>query len=180
MIFRLDSRDAWRGFCIFASLRLGRTTYSLKVFTKTMKNLLFYAILAAVAMTVIASACSETSRPVSQRYVGTLPAADGPGIVYDLTLNPTVGDSTTGRYVLSMTYREAEQGRDMCFDSKGDWTLLRGIPDDSTALFYRLIEASDRPDTTDFLYLGDSVMLLGTGLRRPQSALNYTLVRVAE
>ena len=79
-----------------------------------------------------------------------------------------------------MIYREAEQGRDMRFDSKGDWTLLRGIPGDSTALFYRLIEASDRPDTTDFLYLGDSVMLLGTGLRRPQSALNYTLVRVAE
>lgn len=147
-----------------------------------MKNLLFYAVLAAVAMTVIASACTTQNKieKLGRHYVGTLPAADGPGILYDLTLTPTLDDSTTGHYVLSMTYREAEQGRDMRFDSKGHWVLLRGIPGDSTALFYRLVETADRPDTTDFLYLGDSVMLLGAGLQRPLSPLNYVLERVAE
>ena len=36
------------------------------------------------------------SDTVSRRYVGTLPAADGPGIVYDLTLVNPAEDSLAG------------------------------------------------------------------------------------
>jgi hypothetical protein len=148
-----------------------------------MKNLLFYALLAAVAMTVIASACTTSRNKADEtvwRYVGTLPAADCPGILYDLTLCGLSADSMAGTFALSTTYLEAENGKDVRFDSEGRWEMLQGIPGDSTALFYRLVETGKGFDTTNFLYLGDSVMLLGAGLQRPQSALNYTLIRVAE
>ena len=51
----------------------------------------------------------------SMVYEGTLPAADGPGIRYNLAL---AGDSTNG-YHLTMTYLEAENGKDKAFDYNG-------------------------------------------------------------
>lgn len=113
---------------------------------------------------------------VSRRYVGTIPAADGPGIVMDVTLRNAATDSMAGVFTMSMTYLEAEEGKDMTFRSAGSWSALRGIPADAGAVYYRLIEPGDRPDTTDLLWLGDSVVMLGEGLVRIPSGLNYTLV----
>ena len=46
-------------------------------------------------------------------YVGKLPAADGPGVIYELAIEK---DSL---YVLKTTYIEAVDGRDTTFVSKG-------------------------------------------------------------
>lgn len=141
-----------------------------------MKRLLFYAVLAAVAMTVIASACSDSTRETSCRYVGTFPAADGPGILYDLKLIRPAGDSATaGDFALTTTYLEAENGRDAVFDWAGQWTTLLGIPGDATAQVYRLV-VPEQPDTMYFLDLGNRLELLGEGLQRPRLGSLYTLV----
>lgn len=141
-----------------------------------MKNLLFYAVLAAVAMTVIASACSDSTQSTSQRYVGTFPAADGPGILYDLKMIRPAGDSVTaGDFALTTTYLDAENGKDAAFDWTGQWTTLQGIPTDASARVYRLV-AAEQPDTLYFLDLGDRLELLGEGLQRAQLGPLYTLV----
>lgn len=119
---------------------------------------------------------AEAQDTVSRRYVGTVPAADCPGIVMDLTLRNAAGDSLAGDFALSMTYLEAEDGKDVTFDEAGAWSALKGVPADGAAVYYQLVGAGDRPDTMNFLWLGDSVVMLGAGLERAPSGLNYTLV----
>ncbi len=126
-----------------------------------------------------AKVAADAEDTLSRRYVGTIPAADGPGITMDLTLKQPA-DSMSGEYVLSMTYLEAVDGQDRTYLSLGTWSTERGIPADSAAVYYRLVESSPWADTLNFLYLEDSVMLLGTDLSKPVSKLNYSLIRVAE
>lgn len=118
---------------------------------------------------------AEAQDTVSRRYTGTIPAADGPGIVMDLTLRNVAGDSLAGDFALSMTYLEAEDGKDVMFDEAGVWSAVKGIPADAGAVYYRLVAEGERPDTMNFLWLGDSVVMLGAGLERAPSGLNYTL-----
>lgn len=127
-----------------------------------------------------AKVVADAEDTVVRRYVGTIPAADGPGIAMDLTLKNPAADSAGGDYRLSMTYQEAENGMDRTFLSLGTWSAERGIPADSAAVYFRLVESSPWADTLNFLYLRDSVMLLGTDLSKPNSKLNYSLVRTAE
>ncbi|WP_298064394.1 copper resistance protein NlpE N-terminal domain-containing protein [uncultured Rikenella sp.] len=148
-----------------------------------MKKVLFGSVCAAVvAFGMVACGDGQGmkrgdgSDTVSRRYVGTLPAADGPGIVYDLTLFNLAEDSLSGEFALSMTYLEAQNGKNATFDSEGEWVAVQGIAGDRSAVYYQLIESGVRPDTTNFLYLGDSVVLLGNGLQRAPSNLNYTLI----
>lgn len=122
---------------------------------------------------------STAEDTVTRRYVGTIPAADGPGLTMDLTLL-NIADSTGGKYELSMTYREAENGKDRTFRSLGTWETESGIPSDAGAVYYRLVESSPWADTLNLLYLGDSVMLLGTDLTKPALGQHYTLVKVLE
>lgn len=64
---------------------------------------------------------------VTEVYEGTLPAADGPGIDYVLTLNAaTDGVDTT--YTLDMTYLDAEgQGKNKTFSSKGKQQTIQKV-----------------------------------------------------
>ena len=56
---------------------------------------------------------------LTEVYEGTLPAADGPGIDYVLTLNAAT-DGVDTVYTLDMTYLDAEgQGQNKTFTSKG-------------------------------------------------------------
>lgn len=139
--------------------------------------------IAAVALAGALTACggagsaksaAEAADTVVRRYVGTLPAADCPGIVFDVTL-AAPADSVSGDFTLSMTYLEAEDGKDLTVDSRGRWETATGIAGDPSAVYYRLVEPGTRPDTTNFLYMGDSIVLLGAGLQRIESGLNYTL-----
>ena len=97
-------------------------------------------------------------------YQGLLPAADGPGIVYTLTVRPD------RLYQLDITYIEAEKGKDETFASLGWWSLSKdgGIitlheSDAETILF-----AIDSPQ---------KITMLDYEGRRSVTSLNYTLSR---
>ena len=107
-------------------------------------------------------------------YTGTLPAADCPGIVYDLHIRHRE-HSGDGTFRLQLTYLEAENGKDVSFSYTGRRLTLRGIPSNPDAVVWQL-----RPDGKDeffnFLYEDDRTLtLLNRDFERPRSALNYSL-----
>ena len=101
---------------------------------------------------------------VQKKYKGTIPAADGPGIVYDLTLF----------YELDATYLEAENGKDQTFTSTGKRQVKKGTPADASAVIYELIP-SDGSMVFYFQAEGDSLTMLNQELQKAASDLNYTL-----
>lgn len=113
---------------------------------------------------------------IQKKYKGTFPAADGPGIDYDLTLY-FQQDSEDGVYEMDATYLEAENGQDMKFSSTGKRKVKRGIPSDNEAIVYELIP-SDGSMSFYFLAEGDSLTLLNQELQKAASDLNYTLTLV--
>lgn len=113
---------------------------------------------------------------IQKKYKGTFPAADGPGIDYDLTLY-FQQDSEDGVYEMDATYLEAENGQDMKFSSTGKRKVERGIPSDNEAIVYELIP-SDGSMSFYFLAEGDSLTLLNQELQKAASDLNYTLTLV--
>ncbi|MDR2936748.1 MAG: copper resistance protein NlpE [Rikenellaceae bacterium] len=111
------------------------------------------------------------------RYVGLIPAADCPGIRYDLTLwnQAFSGD---GVYALVMTYIESDDGRDISFYYSGRWGTLRGDVDDPDASICQLYD-NERSQDTYLLRRGtDSLTLLTNDRQRIDSPLNYTITRV--
>lgn len=121
----------------------------------------------------VSSRVSASDDSTFRVYEGVLPAADGPGIRYRLTLlgKERSGDGT---FRLTTTYLEAEQGEDRSFRSRGRWRTLRGTADDSDATVLQL-EPDDSTDPVDFLYMTDSLEMLGSGRTRIESSLDYTL-----
>ncbi|MCC8087661.1 MAG: copper resistance protein NlpE N-terminal domain-containing protein [Rikenellaceae bacterium] len=109
-------------------------------------------------------------------YEGVLPAADGPGIRYNLQLWKEL-DGIDSVYNLDMTYLEAENGEDKTFSSKGEWRTVHHLTDGDRVIIYRLIPNSDdRP--MELLLRGDSLKFLDQDRRLIQSEHNYTLVRI--
>ena len=100
-------------------------------------------------------------------------AADGPGIVYDLTLFYQQ-DSDDGVYELDATYLEAENGKDQTFTSTGKRQVKKGTPADASAVIYELIP-SDGSMVFYFQAEGDSLTMLNQELQKAASDLNYTL-----
>lgn len=128
-----------------------------------------------------AAATTDTSAlgPETERvYEGLLPAADGPGIRYRLVLHNRE-HSGDGTFALTMTYLEAENGKDESFDSEGKWGTLRGSKDDPNATVYQL-NIGEPDKAMNFLYLKDSLVMLNDSLERAVSPLNYTLKLVGE
>lgn len=111
-------------------------------------------------------------------YEGLLPAADGPGIRYELTLENRE-HSGDGTYRLAMTYLEAENGRDTTFFSSGRWGTLRGTDDDPDATVYQLNIGDTALEQINFLSYPDSLIMLGADMKRAESKLNYTLKLVS-
>lgn len=111
---------------------------------------------------------------IQKRYKGTFPAADGPGIVYDLTLYYQQ-DSDDGVYEMDATYLEAENGKDKTFSSTGKRKVKHGTPSNSEAIVYELIP-SDGDMAFYFEAEGDSLTLLNKELQKATTTdLNYTL-----
>lgn len=109
-------------------------------------------------------------------YEGLLPAADGPGIRYTLTVNSRE-HSGDGTFSLIMTYLEAENGEDRSFTYEGKRLTLRGTPDNNDATVWQLV-TDDGKDTFNFLVESDTTLtLLNDQFQRNDSKLNYTLVR---
>ena len=113
---------------------------------------------------------------IQKKYKGTFPAADGPGIVYDLTLYYQQ-DSEDGVYEMDATYLEAENGQDKTFSSTGKRQVKHGTPANSEAVVYELIP-SDGSMAFYFQAEGDSLTLLNQELQKAASDLNYTLTLV--
>lgn len=113
---------------------------------------------------------------IQKKYKGTFPAADGPGIDYDLVLFYQQ-DSDDGVYEMDATYLEAEDGQNQTFSSTGKRKVKKGTPFNSEAIVYELIP-SDGTMTYYFLAEGDSLTLLTQDLQKAASGLNYTLMLV--
>lgn len=136
-----------------------------------MKHILIIITIALLG--ACAGAETQNQKIIQRHYEGLLPAADCPGIIFKLDLaNPEF--SGNGEYKLSMTYIEAEDGKDLTFHSKGKMFTLRGDATDINATVYQLIEEGVN-DTMNFLYMGDSLIMITKNFERVDSGLNYTL-----
>lgn len=120
---------------------------------------------------------SKKGAVIQKKYKGTIPAADGPGIVYDLILFYQQDDSDGGVYELDATYLEAENGKDATFTSTGQRKVKKGTPSNADAVVYELIPS----DGSMVIYMwaqGDSLTFLNQDLQPADSDLNYTLMLV--
>ena len=100
-------------------------------------------------------------------YKGILPAADCPGIVYDLTL---IGDSA---YTLNMTYLEGIDGKDVTFSSTGNVDYTR--QGDKRAV---ILKPSTDEVATYFLVINDSTLrMVNDSLQEIPNNLNYDLIK---
>ena len=126
---------------------------------------------AALVLVAVASPAMAANPLVLGPFVGTTPCADCPGIATELTLTRRDPDTAEGSYRLRTTYLE----RGPPFEAAGDWTTLRGTPQDPDATVYEL--NPDEPGHEQYwLKVGDDrVTMLDRDLNPIQSDLNFTL-----
>lgn len=116
---------------------------------------------------------AETVAEVNETYTGTLPAADGPGIDYELTLTAAAGGADTV-YALNMTYIDAEgPGKHKTVKSEGRLQNV-GTP---TRKAYKLLP-QDGEESMYFSVVNDSTLrLVDENLQEAGSGLNYDLTK---
>ena len=112
-------------------------------------------------------------------YEGILPAADCPGIRYQVYVRHRE-HSGDGYFLLRLTYLEAEQGKDVIYTYMGRRYTLRGTATDNDATVWRLVVDGDKDNVYNFLYGpdGETLTYLNNNFEEIQSGLNYTLKRV--
>ena len=111
-------------------------------------------------------------------YEGILPAADGPGIDYVLTLNAaTDGVDTT--YTLDMTYLDAEgQGKNKTFSSKGKQQTIQKVVNKKPTKAVKLTP-NDGEAPMYFVIVNDTTLrLVNDSLQEAVSDLNYDIIKV--
>lgn len=124
---------------------------------------------------------SVATAPVTEMtevYEGTLPAADGPGIDYVLTLNAaTNGVDTT--YMLDMTYLDADgQGKNKTFTSQGKQQTVHKVVNKKPTTAVKLTP-SDGDDPMYFVIVNDTTLrLVNDSLQEAVSNLNYDIIKV--
>ena len=111
-------------------------------------------------------------------YEGTLPAADGPGIRYVLTLN-MLADANDTTYTLDMTYLDADgQGKDKTFTSAGKPQMIQKTVKNKKKSALKLTP-NDGSDPVYFVIANDTTLTLSNdSLQEAVSDLNYDIVRV--
>lgn len=115
---------------------------------------------------------------MTEVYEGTLPAADGPGIDYVLTLNATT-DGMDTTYTLDMTYLDAEgQGKNKSFTSKGKQQTIHKVVNKKPVTAVKLTpKGGDSP--MYFVIVNDTTLrLVNDSLQEAISDLNYDIVKV--
>lgn len=123
------------------------------------------------------TAVSDSSSAVSI-FEGVMPATDGPGIKYQLTLKNASPDKE-GTYTLVTTYLDADgKGLDQSYTSKGKQRSIHKNADNQNKTVYRL--TPDNGDDPVYFVVVDSVTLrlVGDDLQESASGLNYDIVRV--
>ena len=127
----------------------------------------------AIAMTPITE--------MTEVYAGTLPAADGPGIDYVLTLNAaTDGVDTT--YTLDMTYLDADgQGKNKTFTSKGKQQTVHKVVNKKPVTAVKLTPKDGNDEPIDFVIVNDTTLrLVNDSLHEAVSDLNYDIIKVKQ
>ncbi|MEY8707575.1 copper resistance protein NlpE N-terminal domain-containing protein [Bacteroides faecichinchillae] len=117
---------------------------------------------------------------VTEVFEGTLPAADGPGIDYVLTLNAAT-DGVDTVYSLDMTYLDAEgQGKDKTFTSKGKQQTVHKIVNKQPKTAIKLTpQNGDAP--MYFVIVNDTTLrLVNDSLQEAVSDLNYDIIKVKQ
>ena len=111
-------------------------------------------------------------------YEGILPAADGPGIQYVLSVDSVGPDGECG-YTLVTTYLDAAgQGQDKTFTSKGKSKLIQKDVNNKKKTAYQLT-----PDNGEapvyFVVVNDTTLrLVNDSLQEAVSDLNYDIIQV--
>lgn len=111
-----------------------------------------------------------------EHYAGTLPAADGPGIRYQLHVRNRE-HSGDGQFHLQLTYLEANNGKDAVYTYIGKRYTLRGIPANKDATIWQLVSDNEE-DIFNFLYSTNELTLLNNNFELPVSKSNYSLKKV--
>lgn len=115
---------------------------------------------------------------LTEVYEGTLPAADGPGIDYVLTLNAaTDGADTT--YMLDMTYLDADgKGKNKTFTSKGKQQTIHKVVNKKARKAVKLTP-NDGEAPMYFVIVNDTTLrLVNDSLQEAVSDLNYDIIKV--
>ena len=124
----------------------------------------------AIAMTPITE--------LTEVYEGTLPAADGPGIQYVLSVDSVGPDGESG-YTLVTTYLDAEgPGKNKSFTSKGKKEVIQKDVNNKKKTAIKLT-----PDDGDtpvyFVVVNDTTLrLVNDSLQEAVSDLNYDIIQV--
>ena len=115
---------------------------------------------------------------LTEVYEGTLPAADGPGIRYVLTLN-MLADANDTTYTLDMTYLDADgQGKDKTFTSAGKPQMIQKTVKNKKKSALKLTP-NDGSEPVYFVIANDTTLTLSNdSLQEAVSDLNYDIVRV--
>lgn len=115
---------------------------------------------------------------MTEVYEGTLPAADGPGIDYVLTLNATT-DGMDTTYTLDMTYLDAQgQGKNKTFTSKGKQQTVKKVVNKKPVTAVKL-SPKDGEAPMYFVIVNDTTLrLVNDSLQEAISDLNYDIVKV--
>lgn len=107
---------------------------------------------------------------MTRTFQGTLPAASCPGINYTVTIY-NQQHSGDGVYNMVQTYLEAENGEDKSFQTVGRVYTHRDSTDNT---LYQMVPFG-WGETSNFIYLGDSLVMVGQDQKKIESTLNYTL-----
>lgn len=110
----------------------------------------------------------------TRTYEGILPAASCPGIHYSLTIQ-NQEHSGDGTFALTMTYIEAENGKDAVFNYKGKRFTQRGDATNNDAIVWQLV-ADNGEDIFNFLLEDEKTLtLLNDKFEKSETSLNYSL-----
>lgn len=139
---------------------------------------LFFALAACAAMVAChekgktaAASVNDSTVVDSICFQGEVPAADGPGVRYELAL---AGDSTNG-FRLTETYLEAENGKDQVNTFSGVAEVIEKDVNGQKKKAYKLA-AAGATDASYFLVVNDSVLrMVNAELEEAASGLNYDL-----
>ena len=132
----------------------------------------------AVAMDESVMAVTGNDSSAVAVYEGILPAADGPGIQYVLSVDSVGPDGESG-YTLVTTYLDAEgKGKDKTFTSKGKPVTVEKTVKNKKKTALKL-NPSDGSEPVYFVIANDTTLTLADdSLEVSASDLNYNIIRV--
>lgn len=142
----------------------------------------------AVAMDESVMAVTGNDSSAVAVYEGILPAADGPGIQYVLSVDSVGPDGESG-YTLVTTYLDAEgPGKNKSFTSKGKKEVIQKDVDNKRFPYHKKLNRkktaikltpNDGDTPVYFVVVNDTTLrLVNDSLQEAVSDLNYDIIQV--